>query len=167
MNAKPLHIRLHKLGGCVKIYDGSRYLVLFNLERYDAIYDRIKYREKVEKGGITHSINNNFARITIDLHNFLPIQKTLNFHNVIIHITFHNVMILIKSVLNKNKNNYYCSIFLEKQFIVRINPIRNFLKWIFVYYKCYISIESTFLKELMLIRHVNQNYVIFLTVGSF
>ena len=29
-------------------------------------------------------------------------------------LTFHNVEILIKSVANKNKNNYYYNIFLEK-----------------------------------------------------
>ena len=28
--------------------------------------------------------------------------------------TFHNVIILIKSVVNKNKNDYYYNIFLEK-----------------------------------------------------
>ena len=27
---------------------------------------------------------------------------------------FHNVIILIKSVVNENKNNYYCNLFLEK-----------------------------------------------------
>ena len=31
-------------------------------------------------------------------------------------IYFHNVVILIKSVVNKNKNNYYFNIFLEKSF---------------------------------------------------
>ena len=29
-------------------------------------------------------------------------------------LTFHNVMVLIKSVVNKNKNKYYYNIFLEK-----------------------------------------------------
>ena len=29
-------------------------------------------------------------------------------------MTFHNVVILIKSVWNENKNNYYYNIFLEK-----------------------------------------------------
>ena len=29
-------------------------------------------------------------------------------------MTSHDVVILIKSVFNKNKNNYYCNIFLEK-----------------------------------------------------
>ena len=35
-------------------------------------------------------------------HNFLPIEKLL---------TFHNFIILIKSVVNKNKNEYYYIIF--------------------------------------------------------
>ena len=36
---------------------------------------------------------------------FLPIQETLTFDDVIIHI---------KSVLNKGQNHYYCNTFLEK-----------------------------------------------------
>ena len=38
----------------------------------------------------------------VDSYNSLPIKKIL---------TFHNVMILIKSVVNKNKNKYYYNIF--------------------------------------------------------
>ena len=34
----------------------------------------------------------------------------------------------------------------------------------FVYYKCYISIEPTFLKETMLIKQVHQKSVIFVTM---
>ena len=52
------------------------------------IYDLIS-----AKGGITYSINHNFARIRIESYNSLPIEKTL---------TFHNVIILITSVVNKN-----------------------------------------------------------------
>ena len=37
----------------------------------------------------------------------------------------------------------------------------------FVYYKCYISIQLTFLKELMLIKQVNQKSVIFAAIGIF
>ena len=51
------------------------------------------------------SINHNFGKIRIDSSNSLPIEKIL---------TFHNVIILIKSVVNKNKSNYYYKIFLEK-----------------------------------------------------
>ena len=41
----------------------------------------------------------------IDSCNSLPIEKML---------TFHNVIILIKSVVNKNKNGYYDNIYLAK-----------------------------------------------------
>ena len=58
----------------------------------------------MKKIDITDSIEHNFARIRTDLYKFLPIEKTL---------TFQNVIILIKTVVNKNKNNCY-NIFLEK-----------------------------------------------------
>ena len=41
----------------------------------------------------------------VDSYDSLPLEKTM---------FFHNVLILIKRVFNKDKNNYYCSIFLEK-----------------------------------------------------
>ena len=44
-------------------------------------------------------------RIRIDSYNSLHIAKIL---------TFHNTIILIKSIVNKKKNNYYYNIFLEK-----------------------------------------------------
>ena len=37
-------------------------------------------------------------------------------------LTFHNVIILIKSVFNRDKNNYYYNIFLEK-YINNINML--------------------------------------------
>ena len=46
-----------------------------------------------------------FAKNKIDPYGSLPIEKKL---------TVHNVIILIKSVLNKHKNHYYYKIFLEK-----------------------------------------------------
>ena len=33
----------HKIDGFIRVYDGSRYLVLFALEEYDGIYNRIRY----------------------------------------------------------------------------------------------------------------------------
>ena len=41
------HCVFDKVNGFIKVYDGSRYLVLFGPERYDAIYDRIKYQKVV------------------------------------------------------------------------------------------------------------------------
>ena len=34
--AKPLIIRFDKIDGFIKVYDETRYLVLFNSEKYDA-----------------------------------------------------------------------------------------------------------------------------------
>ena len=102
--AKLSSFRFDKINGYIKIHDRIRYLVLFDYERFDKICDRIKYLIS-EKKGITDSNNQNSGRIRIELYNSLPIAKIL---------TFHNIIIVIKSVLNKNKNEYYYIIFLEK-----------------------------------------------------
>ena len=100
MCAKPLRIRYHEIVVFIKIQDRINYLVLFDHGWFHKICDKIKYLVS-EKSGITDSINHNFARIRIDSSNYLPIQKLL---------TFHNVIILIKSVFNKNKNECYYNI---------------------------------------------------------
>ena len=51
------------------------------------------------------SINYNFGKIRIDSYISLAIEKML---------TSHNVIILVNSVGNKNKNNCCYNIFLEK-----------------------------------------------------
>ena len=71
--------------------DIQYYLVL----DYDVIYNRIRYLVS-EKTGLTDNINDNYARIRIDSFNSLPRDKTL---------TLHSVIMLIKSVVNKNENN--------------------------------------------------------------
>ena len=93
MGSKPLCIRFDEIDGCIKIYDGIRYLVLFGSGLYDTIYNRIRYLTN-EKIDITNSINHSFARIRIGSYNSLPTEKTL---------AFHKVKILIKSVVNKNE----------------------------------------------------------------
>ena len=104
MGEKPLRIWFDKIDGFNKIDDGIRYLVLL---KYNEIYGRIRYLIS-EKSGIKDSINTNFARIRIDSYNSLPIEKIL---------TFHNVILVIKSVVNKNKNNYHYYIFFGKKFV--------------------------------------------------
>ena len=37
---KPSRIRLDKIVGFIKVFDGARYLVLFGSEKYDFIYNR-------------------------------------------------------------------------------------------------------------------------------
>ena len=43
LGAKPLHIRFNKIGGFIRVYNGTRYLVLFGPEKYDSFYSRIRY----------------------------------------------------------------------------------------------------------------------------
>ena len=58
---------------------------------------------KHKKSVITNSINHYFAGLRVDLYDLLPIEKIL---------TFHNVIILIKSVISKYKNRYSHNTFL-------------------------------------------------------
>ena len=60
---------------------------------------------QVKKCDITDNINHNFGKIRVDSSNSLLVERIL---------TFHDVIILIKSVVNNHKNNYYYNIFLEK-----------------------------------------------------
>ena len=46
-----------------------------------------------------------YLTMKIDSHNSLPTKKILS---------FHNVTIFIRSVVNKDKNKYYSNIFLKK-----------------------------------------------------
>ena len=43
LGGKPLRIMFEKVNGFIRDYDGTKYLVLFDSEKYDAIYDRIRY----------------------------------------------------------------------------------------------------------------------------
>ena len=74
---------------------------MFGDEKYGFIYNRIRYLMGV-KSGITYVISHNYAKINIDSYDSLPIEKTL---------TLHNVVMLVKSVFNKDKNNCYYKTF--------------------------------------------------------
>ena len=93
--AKPLCIRFDKVEVFIRVYDGIRYLALFGSEKYDVIYNRIRNLIS-RKSSITYVISHNYAKIKVDLYHSLPLRETL---------TFHNVMILIKSLFNKDKSN--------------------------------------------------------------
>ena len=103
-DAERLHIRFNKIDGFIRVCDGTRYLALFGNKKYDFIYNRIRYLIGV-KSGITYVISHNYVKIKVDSYDSLPLEKIM---------AFHNVIILIKSLFNKDKNNYYYNIFLEK-----------------------------------------------------
>ena len=101
---KSLRIRFDKIDGFLRIYDGTRYLILFGSEKYDAIYNRFRYLISL-KSIITYVFfSHYYAKIKVDSYDSLPIEKIL---------TLRNVIILIKSVLNKDKNHYYFNMFLK------------------------------------------------------
>ena len=71
---------------------------MFEIEKHDSVYNRIRYLLSAKRG--IHK----YAKIRVDSFNFLLLEKTM---------TFHNVIILIKSVFSKGKNNYHYNIFLQ------------------------------------------------------
>ena len=77
---------------------------MFGSEKYDPIYDKIRYVKSL-KSGVTYIFSHYFAKIKVDSYDSLLIEKRL---------TLHNVVILIKTVLNKDKNHFYYKIILEK-----------------------------------------------------
>ena len=103
VDAKPLCIMFDKIDVFITVYDGTIYLVLFGSEKYDFIYNRIRYLIEVISV-ITYFISHD-TKIKVDSYDSLPLEKTM---------TFHNVIIPIKSVFIKDKNNYYNHLFLEK-----------------------------------------------------
>ena len=104
INAKPLNIRFDEIDGFTGVYDGTRDLVLFESVKYDLICNRVRYLIG-EKRGIKFSVSHIRQKIHLYPYDFLPLKKTM---------TFHNVIILIKTVFNKDKNKYYYNIFLER-----------------------------------------------------
>ena len=76
IDAKPLHIRFSKVDGFVRVYDGTRYLVLFGPENHDVIYNRIRYLIS-RKSGITYVLTHNYPRIKVDSYDSFPLEKTL------------------------------------------------------------------------------------------
>ena len=82
IDSKPLHSRFDKIDGLIRIYDGTRYLTMFGSEKYDANYDRIRYRISL-KISVTYVFSHYFAKIRVDYYGSLPIEKILTFHKVI------------------------------------------------------------------------------------
>ena len=82
--AKPLRIMFDKVDGFIRVYDGTRYLVLSGPEKYDTIYNRLRYL-KNQKVGITYLFSHNYAKIKVDSSDF-----------------------------NKDQNHYYYNMFFER-----------------------------------------------------
>ena len=102
--SKSLRIKFDKIDGFIRIYDKTRYLVSFGPEKYDAIYNRIRYLLSLKKQ-YHMFFPHYYGNINVDSYDSLPIENSM---------TMDNVIILIKSVLSKDQNHYYYNIFSEK-----------------------------------------------------
>ena len=71
---KPLRIRFYKKDGFFRVYDGSRYLVLSGAEKYDFIYNRIRYLTGI-KNSILYVVSHNYAKVKVDSYDSLPLKK--------------------------------------------------------------------------------------------
>ena len=100
---KPLWIRFDKIDGIIRIDDGTRYL--FNIVWHKNV---TLFTTEVDvislKSGIIYIFSHYVRKIKVASYDSLRIEKTLTLH----------VLILIESVLKKDKNYYYYKIFLEK-----------------------------------------------------
>ena len=104
IGAKPLFIRFDKVNRFIRVYDPTRYLVLFGGNINGFIYNRIRYLIGI-KGGNTYVISYNYVKINVDSYDSLLLENIL---------ILHSVIILIKLVFNENQNHYYHKIILGK-----------------------------------------------------
>ena len=84
-------------------YDGTRYLVLFGLEKYNAIYNRIRYLIRV-RSGVTVVFSHNNVKIKIDSSDPLPLETVLTLRNIIMHIKFLINIKIATTIIHSKKN---------------------------------------------------------------
>ena len=96
-----MRIRFDKIDGIKRTYDWNRYLTLFGSIKYDVIHDKIRYVRSL-KGSIIYLFLI-FCKDQSWFLRFFAYRKKLYLQNVVI---------LIKSVLNKDKSPYYYKIIL-------------------------------------------------------
>ena len=94
IGSKSLRARFYKINGFIRINNGTRYLVSFGPKKYDTIYNRTRYLIS-QKRGMHMFFSHNYAKIKVDSYDSSPLEEIL---------TLHNVIILLKSILNANKN---------------------------------------------------------------
>ena len=78
IGAKPLSIRLDKKDGINRVYNETRYLVSFGPEKYDDIYNRIRYLIS-QKSDTKYVISQNYARTKVDSYDSLTLEKNIDF----------------------------------------------------------------------------------------
>ena len=78
IGAKTLCIKFDKIDRLIRVYNGTRYLVLFAPEKYDAICNKITSLIS-KNSGIIYVISQSHARLKVDSFDFLALEKNINF----------------------------------------------------------------------------------------
>ena len=94
IGTKHLRTSFDKIDMFFRVYNRTRYLALFV---YNAIFNEIRYLIS-QTSGITYVFSHFYEKIKVDSYDSLSIEKTLTLPNVVIHV---------KSVLNKDQSHYY------------------------------------------------------------
>ena len=107
IGGKPLRIGVTdgtRYNFIMKLYNGTRYLVLFGPEKCNTIYNWIRFFIS-QKIGIIYGFSHIYARIKGDSYDCFVSKKTF---------MLQNITILIKSIFNIYQNQYYYNMFLAK-----------------------------------------------------
>ena len=78
----------------------KKYLLFFSLEKYDTVYDRIRYLVGLKRS-ITYVFSYNNTKIKIDSNDDLSFKEMLLLHNVVILINLFLINIEITTSNNK------------------------------------------------------------------
>ena len=70
IGTKPLRVRFDKIDEFIRFYDGITYLTLFGSEKYDAVYNRIRYLLTLKSSSITYILFHYVAKIKVDSYDF-------------------------------------------------------------------------------------------------
>ena len=105
IDSQSLQIKFNKIDTSIRFCDGTSYLALFGSQKYDSIYNRIRYLISV-KSGITYIISHNYATVQVDSYNFFPLEKTMTLCNIIILITQFGIKIKITITIFLEKASY-------------------------------------------------------------
>ena len=142
IDAKSLHNRFNKKYGFISVYNGTRYLVSFGIEKFDFIYSRFRYLTGVASGN-TYVISHSSAKIKGDLCDSLPLEKTLTFHDVIILFNQFLINIEISTTIINSKEKF------------RVNCLKN---------KFLYKIQILYYNR---IKHSNEKSAMFVTICIF
>ena len=72
--SKLLSPRINKIDWFIRVYDGTRYLVLFGSEKNDSISKSFRYHIGV-KSSLTKVISHNYPKIKLESQLFLAIEN--------------------------------------------------------------------------------------------